>query len=96
MVANPEGGKALVFLPTTRLTEVYTQILTLMQPYMPWGMRKTEIVEIHSRKTQQQRDRASERFRRAKGGYQILVSCDVSARGVDYPNVTRVNPDRRA
>lgn len=46
------------------------------------------IREIHSRKAQNYRSRVSEEFRQSKG--LILVSSDVSARGVDYPDVTLV------
>lgn len=44
--------------------------------------------EIHSRKSQSYRTKVSEEFRQSKG--LILVSSDVSARGVDYPDVTLV------
>ncbi|BGP35017.1 hypothetical protein JCM10296v2_006847 [Rhodotorula toruloides] len=83
------GGKAVVFLPTTRMTQLFAQLLVAMKPHLPWG-RDTNIVEIHSKKDQNQRTRASDQFRSAKTGYSILVTSDVSARGVDYPNVTRV------
>ncbi|BGP27312.1 RNA helicase [Rhodotorula toruloides] len=83
------GGKAVVFLPTTRMTQLFAQLLVAMKPHLPWG-RDTNIVEIHSKKDQRQRTRASDQFRSAKTGYSILVTSDVSARGVDYPNVTRV------
>ena len=45
--------------------------------------------EIHSRKDQRYRTRISDEFRQSKGGI-ILFTSDVSARGVDYPNVTLV------
>ena len=45
-------------------------------------------VEIHSRKSQPQRDRASAQFRSAKAA--ILFTSDVTARGLDYPDVTFV------
>lgn len=44
--------------------------------------------EIHSRKPQSYRTRISDEFRKSKG--LILVTSDVSARGVDYPDVTLV------
>ena len=44
--------------------------------------------EIHSRKTQNYRTKVSDEFRKSKG--LILVTSDVSARGVDYPDVTLV------
>ncbi|BGP51288.1 hypothetical protein JCM10450v2_007217 [Rhodotorula kratochvilovae] len=83
------GGKTVVFLPTTRMTELFASILQQMKAHLPWG-RDTLVIEIHSKKNQQQRTRASDLFRRASTGYSVLVTSDVSARGVDYPGVTRV------
>ena len=39
---------------------------------------------------QASRTRTSEAFRSQRSGAAILVSSDVSARGVDYPGVTRI------
>ncbi|KAF2628735.1 DEAD-domain-containing protein [Macroventuria anomochaeta] len=44
--------------------------------------------EIHSKLSQAQRTRASDDFRVCKSG--ILFSSDVTARGMDFPNVTHV------
>ncbi|KAL2871886.1 P-loop containing nucleoside triphosphate hydrolase protein [Aspergillus lucknowensis] len=44
--------------------------------------------EIHSRLTQQQRTRVSTWFRRCTSG--LLFSSDVTARGMDFPDVTHV------
>ena len=46
------------------------------------------IVEMHSRKSQAYRTRVAEEFRRGKD--LIMMSSDVSARGMDYPDVTYV------
>ena len=58
----------------------------------------TSIFEIHSKKSQPQRSATSEQFRLCRSG--ILFSSDVSARGMDYPDVTFVlqlgNPPDRA
>eukprot|EP00965_Chrysotila_dentata_P191546 6174593-Pleurochrysis_carterae.AAC.1 len=43
---------------------------------------------MHSRKSQSQRTRVAEQFR--KGTDLIMFSSDVSARGMDYPDVTHV------
>ncbi|KAK4046353.1 hypothetical protein OIV83_006134 [Microbotryomycetes sp. JL201] len=86
---NASTGKAIVFLPTTKMTEVFALVMSAMKAHLPWA-RNTNIIEIHSRKSQQQRTRASDAFRRASSGYSILITSDVSARGVDYPGVTRV------
>jgi ATP-dependent RNA helicase MSS116 len=44
--------------------------------------------EIHAKLSQQQRTRAADDFRHAKSG--ILFSSDVTARGMDFPEVTHV------
>lgn len=52
------------------------------------GELSLNVREIHSRKPQSYRTRISDEFRKSKG--LILVTSDVSARGVDYPDVTLV------
>jgi ATP-dependent RNA helicase MSS116 len=47
-----------------------------------------DVEDIHSRKSQSARTKTSERFAKATQG--ILFTSDVSARGLDYPNVTFV------
>ena len=47
-----------------------------------------EISEMHGQLTQDQRTRVSERFRRASSA--IMFSSDVTARGMDFPNVSHV------
>ncbi|GFY97426.1 P-loop containing nucleoside triphosphate hydrolases superfamily protein [Actinidia rufa] len=54
----------------------------------PWRAKSERTREIHSRKPQSYRTRISDEFRKSKG--LILVTSDVSARGVDYPDVTLV------
>ncbi|QRV81855.1 DEAD/DEAH box helicase [Ceratobasidium sp. AG-Ba] len=89
-LSNPGKSKSIVFLPTTRMTQMYAQLLReLARDALPAG-RTTQVYEIHSKKDQEQRSRTSDRFRKDSTGAAILVSSDVSARGVDYPGVTRV------
>lgn len=47
-----------------------------------------DVIEMHSRKSQSYRTKASDRFR--SGNNLIMFSSDVSARGVDYPGVTLI------
>jgi ATP-dependent RNA helicase MSS116 len=47
-----------------------------------------DMLVMHGQLTQERRTRASDRFRRAKSA--ILFSTDVTARGMDFPNVTHV------
>lgn len=83
---NKNSSKVIVFLPTTKQTMLTATLLREMSSSLPNSLR---VHEIHSRLNQNQRTRASERFRRDTGN-SVLVTSDVSARGVDYPGVTRV------
>ena len=88
---NPEH-KVMVFLPTAREAGFCAVLFRQMDRV------GTRIFEIHSKKSQPQRTATSEQFRLCQSG--ILFSSDVSARGMDYPDVTFVlqvgNPPDRA
>ena len=51
-------------------------------------LHPAKVIEMHARLTQDARTRAAETFRRAESG--IMLSSDVTARGMDFPNVTHV------
>ena len=51
-------------------------------------LHSAPIIEMHARLTQENRTRAAESFRRADSA--IMFSSDVTARGMDFPNVTHV------
>ncbi|GKU87945.1 hypothetical protein SLEP1_g2272 [Rubroshorea leprosula] len=78
-IADNVDYKVLVFCTTAMVTRLMADLL---------GELKLNVREIHSRKPQSYRTRVSEEFRKSKG--LILVTSDVSARGVDYPDVTLV------
>ena len=80
MRREPVNHKVIVFFSTAKLTAFYSDLFNK-------GMN-IPVIEIHSRKSQTHRDRASEKFRNSKRA--VLFSSDVSARGVDYPDVTHV------
>lgn len=87
---QPGKSKVIVFLPTTKMTQLFATLLReLSAQVLPAG-RNTTVYEIHSKRTQEARTNTSDRFRADKSGASILVTSDVSARGVDYPGVTRV------
>ncbi|PCH44860.1 DEAD-domain-containing protein [Wolfiporia cocos MD-104 SS10] len=87
---NAGKSKTIVFLPTTKLTQLFaTMLRSLSRSSLPAGS-ETKVYEIHSKRMQHQRDSASNSFRSDRSGASILVTSDVSARGVDYPGVTRV------
>ena len=70
----------MVFFPTARQTGYMAALFKLAT--------KMNILEIHSRKSQSHRTKTSETFRASKRG--IIFSSDVTARGMDYPDVTLV------
>uniref|UniRef100_A0A0E0MZB9 ATP-dependent RNA helicase n=1 Tax=Oryza rufipogon TaxID=4529 RepID=A0A0E0MZB9_ORYRU len=78
-IAEDADYKVIVFCTTAMVTKLVAEVLSQL---------KLNIREIHSRKSQSARTKVSDEFRKSKG--LILVSSDVSARGVDYPDVTLV------
>ena len=76
--------KVMVFFVTARLTQLYAALFTAM------GL---PVLETHSKKTQNHRTKVSEQFR--KGTNLLLFSSDVTARGMDYPDVNCVVQVRR-
>ncbi|KAI9137385.1 P-loop containing nucleoside triphosphate hydrolase protein [Paraphysoderma sedebokerense] len=76
------SGKVIVFFPTTKMTQFYAGLLKSA------GL---DVLEIHSGLTQNRRTRISNLFRTSKPKVpRILLTSDVSARGVDYPDVSLV------
>lgn len=87
-LTNPGKSKIMVFLNTTKQTQLFNTLLhELSKTILP---ARSRIYEIHSKRTQAARTAASSAFRRDSSGAAILVTSDVSARGIDYPDVTRV------
>nr|XP_010924855.1 DEAD-box ATP-dependent RNA helicase 31 isoform X2 [Elaeis guineensis] len=78
-ISEDADYKVIVFCTTAMVTKLVADLLSKLH---------LNVREIHSRKQQNYRTRVSEEFRQSKG--LILVSSDVSARGVDYPDVTLV------
>lgn len=75
--------KVIVFFTTARLTGYMAEVFNSVS-----NLTGYQVLEIHSRKSQKQRERASDEFREAKNA--VMFSSDVSARGMDYPDVTFV------
>lgn len=78
-IADDVDYKVLVFCTTAMVTSLVANLL---------GKLNLNVREIHSRKNQSYRTRVSDEFRKSKR--LILVTSDVSARGVDYPDVSLV------
>ena len=87
--------KIVVFFPTARLVQFYAEIFNEISNGVSVNVggdddQKIKIPswELHSKKSQGYRNRVSDEFRKASTG--VLFTSDVSARGVDYPNVSHV------
>ncbi|CEG40794.1 dead deah box rna [Plasmopara halstedii] len=72
--------KVIVFFPTARSAQFMAQL------FQAAGF--PGILEIHSRKSQSARTKTADAFRKSRKV--IMFSSDVSARGVDYPDVSLV------
>lgn len=81
--------KAIVFFNTTAETNLAMQLWMALSSRMARrGPDAPLPLVIHSKLSQGQRTRAAQRFREGRSA--ILFSSDVSARGMDFPNVTHV------
>ena len=81
---NP-NYKIIVFFTTARLTGFMADLFNSQSSKLGYA-----VLEIHSRKSQAVRQKASDKFRAANRGGAVLFSSDVSARGMDYPDVSFV------
>ncbi|GMH65509.1 hypothetical protein TL16_g04217 [Triparma laevis f. inornata] len=70
--------KVIVFFQTARATAYFVSLMS--------ELHSIDVLEMHSRKSQPHRAHVSHKFKTETD--QILFTSDVSARGVDYPNVT--------
>lgn len=89
------GGKpfkALVFFNSKAEVHLAQSMLERLQSTDGFGQQHpwapARITEIHAKLTQAQRTAAADAFRKAESG--ILLSSDVTARGLDFPNVSHV------
>ena len=69
-----ERHKIVAFFPTARMAGFFSDLLVHVL-----GISSSRVIELHSKKGQGYRNRASENFRKAERG--ILMTSDVSARG---------------
>ncbi|KAF2099632.1 DEAD-domain-containing protein [Rhizodiscina lignyota] len=81
--------KAIVYFNSTAMVQLAEGVLqNLGNRRGPSPLGPARVFGIHSKLGQGQRTRASDGFRRSTSG--ILLSSDVTARGMDFPNVTHV------
>ena len=87
--------KAIVYFnATAEVTLATSTLYRLRNPALSGSygtlhpLYPAKIIQIHAKLSQEQRTRAANDFRRAK--HAIMLSSDVTARGMDFPNVTHV------
>ena len=85
--------KAIVYYSSTADVSLAASVLNnLRNPgqsiFHQGPLHPAKIIEMHARLTQEARTRAADNFRRAESA--IMLSSDVTARGMDFPNVTHV------
>ena len=77
--ASGPKHRAIIFFPTANATKFFARL---------FNHAGLNVLEMHSRLSQSKRQKVSDQFRR--GYHPFLFSSDVSARGLDYPDVTHV------
>lgn len=75
--------KGIVFMPTVPSCEHFSDILKHTM-----ADAKLHILVLHGQMTQAARQRVADQFRRSNNA--IMITTDVVARGMDFPNVTHV------
>ena len=81
LMKSNKQHKIIVFFPTTSQVTYFSQVFNA-------GLGRS-VIEIHSGISQGARTNRSDNFRHSKTA-SVLFTSDVSARGVDYPDVTHV------
>lgn len=88
--------KAIVYFQSTANVQLAAQVFNNLRTpgggsgslFSQHPLFPVQLYQMHGQLTQERRTRNSEAFRRAKSA--ILFSTDVTARGMDFPNVTHV------
>lgn len=85
--------KAIVYFSSTANVELAARVFQGLKSskgelFGKHPLYPADISHMHGKLTQEGRTRVSERFRRAKSA--VMFSSDVTARGMDFPNVTHV------
>ncbi|KAL6715112.1 hypothetical protein ACLMJK_007373 [Lecanora helva] len=92
---NPQARpfKAIVYFAATADVKLAAAILKNLRNsgqsiFHEHPLHPAKIIEMHAQLSQFQRTRSADLFRGAQSG--IMLSSDVTARGMDFPNVTHV------
>ena len=77
--AHPGRHKIMVFFTTARGTALAASL---------FGEMRDDVIEIHSKLSQSRRSKATDSFRKSRSA--VMMTSDVTARGVDFDDVTLV------
>ncbi|KZF25154.1 DEAD-domain-containing protein [Xylona heveae TC161] len=88
--ATQRPFKAMVFFESTSELQLAYKVFQRVQRSAEYKKKfgRTQLLEIHARLSQGQRTRAANDFRHAESA--VLFTTNVTARGMDFPNVTHV------
>ena len=87
---NPSRSKSIVYLPTTRMAQLFATLVSeLRSSCLPAG-EATRVYSIHSMLSMLQRTQALDAFAKEDAGHSILVTTDLSSTSVKFPKTTRV------
>ncbi|CAG7847185.1 DEAD-box ATP-dependent RNA helicase 31 [Serendipita indica DSM 11827] len=87
---NPQRSKTIIYLPTTRMTQLFTTLVhELRSSCLPAG-EETRVYSIHSMLSMLQRTQALDGFVNENSGHSILVTTDLSSQTIQFPKTTRV------
>ena len=86
--ADIKPFKAIVYFNATAEATLAASTFRNLPEGRDGPIPNTKIIEIHGKLTQGQRTYAADQFKKAHSA--ILFSSDVTARGMDFPNVTHV------
>jgi ATP-dependent RNA helicase MSS116, mitochondrial len=90
-LSHPGESKVIVFLQTIKQTQLFSTLIHELKSSVFPASRGSRIYKIHSKKAQTSRNNASNAFRNDASGAAVLVTPNVSARGVDHPGCRRLD-----
>lgn len=86
--AGNEIFKTIVFMPTVPSCDHFAEILEHSIADDASKHERVQVLTLHGQMTQSARQRIADKFRKSSNA--VLVTTDVVARGMDFPNVSHV------
>jgi ATP-dependent RNA helicase MSS116, mitochondrial len=89
-MSHPGKSKVLIYLPTTRMVQLFTTLVReLRTSCLPAG-NLTSVYEVHSMISLLERSKSLDRFIQDDSGSSVLLTTDLTAREIRFPGTTRV------